>query len=286
MTEATMENPIHKVGSRVLQGVHYMKLPETVPVEAITALIDDMRKWAKLEVHMHVMDFNNLKTAPEELFRAIQGFEVLLKMRNLNMLSINIDDAIASEIETLRLESTFGRSIERAKVDPNNLKPFDEAKHKKLLLKYLVNAAHEAVQVTLQSTVSVDENYLSKIENVPMHEFDLISVVNTNNEFLKAEFRLLTSSKVVQRFAHAMLGKDTLVDADLVDSMVQELLNMIYGHAKSNLNDKENFRLPSAIPKVLHQKDFGRIKRSGPTKLTILPMVTPMGSFYIEVDLG
>lgn len=286
MTETAMDNSIHKVGSRVLQGVHYMKLPETVPVEAITALIDDMRKWAKLEVHMHVMDFNNLKAAPEELLRAIQGFEILLKMKNLNMLSINIDDAIANEIETLRLDSTFGRTLERVKVDSQKLKPFDELKQKKLLLKYLVNAAHEAVQVTLHSTVSVDENYLSKIENVPMGELDIISVVSIKNEFLKAEFRLLTSSQVVRRFAHAMLGKDTPVDAGLIDSMVQELLNMIYGHAKSNLNDNENFRLPSAIPKVLHRKDFGKIKRSGPAKLTILPMVTPMGSFYIEADLG
>lgn len=262
-----------------------MKLPETVPVEAITALIEDMRKWAKLEVHMHVMDFNNLKTAPEELFRAIQGFEVLLKLKNLNMLSINIDDAIANEIETLRLESTFGRTLELAKSDPTKAKPFSEAKHKKTLLKYLVNAAHEAVQITLQSTVAVDENYLSKADAMPLHEIDIVSLVPVNNDFMKGEFRLCSSTRVLERFAHAMLGKETVVDAELIESMAQELLNMIYGHAKSNLNDKEAFRLPSAIPRILRKKDFDRIKRSGPAKLTIMPMVTPMGSFYIEVDL-
>lgn len=270
--------------SRILQGVHYIKLPPVVTDPMLPALIVSLKQWALMEVKMHVVDFIKLEAAPINFYRALQAFEVQLKMRNLNMLSINMDDTIADFIRSVSLESTFNIARELVVDDPK--KKIPEAKIKKLLFKYLVNAAHEAVQVSLQSTVSVDENYLTKIDSIPLDQIDFISMVTVNSEFLKAEFRLCSSMSVLERFARAMIGKDTKIDADLCESMGQELMNMIYGHAKSNLNENEHFRLPSAIPKSLRKKDFGRVKRSGPAKLTIMPMVTPMGAFYIEVDFG
>lgn len=242
--------------------------------------------WAALKVDMHVIDFGKLTNPPVSFLRLIQTFEVQLKVNGLKMLSINIDENLSEQIHKLSLQSTFNQVREDRREDPNAKKVFSEAKHKKLLFKYLVNAAYEAVQLTLQSTVSCDENYFSKTEAVPYGEIDLVSYVTVNNDFLKAEFRLLSSTKVLEKFAHAMLGQDTVLDAELLENMAQELLNMVYGHAKSNLNDKELFKLPSAIPKILRKADFGKINRSKPPVLTVMPMVTPMGSFYIEVDFG
>jgi hypothetical protein len=281
---ATSPTQASQIESRTLQGVHYIKLPPVVTDAMIPALIGALKEWSAMDVKMHVVDFNKLEVAPVNFYRSLQAFEVQLKMRNLNMLSINMDESISDFIRSVSLESTFNIARELVVEDPN--KKIPEAKLKKLLFKYLVNAAHEAVQISLQSTVSVDENYLTKIDSIPMDQIDFISYITVNNDFLKAEFRLCSSMVVLERFAHAMLGKETKVDADLCESMGQELMNMIYGHAKSNLNENEQFRLPSAIPKSLRKKDFGRVKRSGPTKLTIMPMVTPMGAFYIEVDFG
>lgn len=275
-----------QVESRTLQGVHYIKLPPVVTDAMIPSLIVDLKKWSSLDVKMHVIDFIKLESAPLNFYRAIQAFDVQLKMKSLKMLSINMDEPIADFIRSVSLESTFNIAREFVVDDPKKKKVIPEAKLKKLLFKYLVNAAHEAVQISLKSTVSVDENYFTKIEAIPIGQIDFVSVVSVNTEFLKAEFRLCSSLVVLERFAYAMLGKETKVDADLCESMGQELMNMIYGHAKSNLNENEQFRLPSAIPKSLRKKDFGLVKRSGPSKLTIMPMLTPMGAFYIEVDFG
>lgn len=281
---STAPTPSSQIESRTLQGVHYIKLPSVVTDSMIPALMGNLKQWSELEVKMHVVDFHKLEAAPVNFYRALQAFEVQLKMHNLNMLSINMDDTIADFIRSISLEQTFNIARELVVDDPS--KKIPEAKLKKLLLKYLVNAAHEAVQISLQSTVSVDENYLTKIDSIPLDQIDFISFVTVNTEFVKAEFRLCSSMVVLERFARAMLGKETKVDPDLCESMGQELMNMIYGHAKSNLNENEHFRLPSAIPKSFRKKDFGRVKRSGPTKLTIMPMITPMGAFYIEVDFN
>lgn len=278
-----MSNP-NAVSSKTLQGVHYIKLPETVTDSSLLELIESFKKFSQMKVDMHVIDFGKLKTAPSGFYRLLQTFEVQLKQINLKMLSINMDDAISDQIHQMSLQATFNQTRELAKADPN--KKFGDEKSKKLLFKYLVNAAYEAVHLTLQSTVTCDENYFSKPETLPLAEIDLVSVVPVNNEFMRAEFRLCSSTAVLERFAHAMLGQDQVVDADLIESMALELLNMIYGHAKSNLNDKEKFRLPSVIPRIVRKKDLGRIKRSTPPDLTVMPMVTPMGSFYIEIDFG
>ncbi len=275
---------LNDISSRTLQGVHYIKLPSVVTDSALVGLIETFKHWSALKVEMHDLDFGKLTKAPAGFYRLLQTFEVQLKQNNLKMLSINMDEAVNDQIHQMSLQSTFNQTRESAKVDLN--KKFGDSKSKKLLFKYLVNAAYEAVHLTLRSTVSCDENYFSKIESLPLNEIDLISVVPVNNEFMRAEFRLCSSVKVLERFAHAMLGKDQLVDSDLVESMALELLNMIYGHAKSNLNDKEKFRLPSVIPRIVRKKDLGRIKRSSHPELTIMPMVTPMGSFYIEIDFG
>ncbi len=280
-----MDTDLNVIGSKTVQGVHYIKFPTEVTDGAIPKLIEDFREWAKMEVQVHILDFGRLEKASEDLFRAIQGFEVLLKLRNMKMLSINVPDAVNNAIEQLRLESTFNRLQEEEKANPKK-KWMTQGTMKKMLFKHLVQAAHKSVEVTLHSTVSCDENYLTKVEQIPYDKVDLICVISANNEFLKADFRLLSSFKVLDRFAQTMLGKDVDVDDEMRESMASELLNMIYTQAKSALNDEEEFRLPGAIPKVIRKPGFGQIKRSTSSNITLMPMVTPLGTFVIEVDFG
>lgn len=280
-----MDSDVNVIGSKTVQGVHYIKFPVEVTDSAIPKLIEDFRQWSKMDVQVHILDFGRLERATEDFYRAIQGFEVLLKLRNLKMLSINVSDAVNNAIEEMRLESTFNRLQEDERANPKK-KWMTQGTLKKMLFKYLVQAAHKSVEVTLHSTVSCDENYLTKVEQIPYDKVDLICVISASNEFLKADFRLLSSFKVLDRFAQTMLGNDVQVDDEMRESMASELLNMIYTQAKSALNDEEEFRLPGCIPKVFRKPAFGQIKRSTSSNITLMPMVTPLGTFVIEVDFG
>lgn len=280
-----MSSELNEIGSKTVQGVHYIKFPRVVADDVIPKLIEDFRQWAKMEVQVHILDFGRLQEATEDFYRAIQGFEVLLRLRNMKMLSINVSDSVNQAIEDLRLESTFNR-LQEAERPPPKKKWMTQSALKKMLFRHLVQAAHRSVEVTLHSTVSCDENYLTKVEAIPYDKVDLICVISANNEFLKADFRLLSSFTVLDRFAKTMLGKDADVDDEMRESMASELLNMIYTQAKSGLNDAEDFSLPGGIPKVIKKPGFGQIKRSGSSNITLMPMVTPMGTFVIEVDFG
>ena len=268
-----------------MEGVNYITVPASVTDESVTNLVAKIPAWVKLEATMHVLDFKIAVTVSPSFFKEIHAFSERLKLNNVKVLSVNMSETLVKEVNRLGLESTFNRIVNF----PGGLykkKTLTETESRRLLFRYLAQAAFAAVETTLQSTVSCDENYSARAEEVPLNQFDMVSAINVNNDFLQAEFRLCSSSKVLERLARAMLGPNTLIDLELIESMALELLNMIYGHAKSNLNDKESFRLPSAIPRLLRKPEFSRIKRSAAAQLTIMPMVTPMGSFYVEVDFG
>jgi len=278
-------NPAAEINSQVLEGVHYIIVPASVADSALPAWQEKMAQWLALGVETHVLDFKATLQLSPGFYKAVQAFTEKTKAKGINLISINMNETLAKEVKRLGLEASFNRIL-NFPGDLYRKKPLSENDIRRLLFKHLAQGAFAAVEVALKSTVSCDENYSAKPEEVPLDQFDMITVVNVNNDFMQAEFRLCSSAKVIERLARAMLGGDTTIDQELMESMALELLNMIYGHAKSNLNDKESFRLPAVIPRILRKADFHRIKRSGPAQLTIMPMVTPMGSFYVEVDFG
>ena len=69
-----MSSDVNEIGSKTVQGVHYIKFPSKVTDDAIPKLIEDFRQWAKMEVQVHILDFGRLTDATEDFYRAIQGF--------------------------------------------------------------------------------------------------------------------------------------------------------------------------------------------------------------------
>ncbi len=274
-----------EVSSQILEGVNYIILPASIPDSAISTLREKIKSWAEMQVDMHVLDFKHSLVISPALVNEFKSFAERIKSKDLKLISVNMPEAVFREVKNLGLEALFNR-IQNFPADLYKKRVMTDIEMRRLLFKYLAQAAYAAVEVALSSTVSVDENYSAKPDEVPLQQFDFITLVNVSNDFIQAEFRLCCSAPVLEKLARAMLGAGTVIDQELMESMAQELLNIIYGHAKSNLNDKESFRLPAVIPRLLRKGDFHRIRRSPQAQVHIMPMVTPMGSFYVEVDFG
>lgn len=269
-----------------MEDVHYILMPNVLSESAVPELSAKMSEWETLNVEMHVLDFNATNQWPDSFIKAVQDFAQKIKQKGGQLVSLNMSEALFRKVKAAGAEAAFNRVINLSEDLPGKKKKPSEAETRRLLFRYLAQGAFKAVDVALHSTVSCDENYSAKPDDVPYAKFDVISVIEVNNDFLKADFRLLCSLQVLDKLCRAMHGEDAEVDQDLLESMALELLNMIYGHAKSNLNDKEAFRLPAAIPKLVRRPDFHRLKRSSTPDITVMPVVTPMGSFYVEVDFG
>ena len=273
-----------QISNVVLEGVSYITLPSSLKDVSVSSIKEKVKTWRELDVDLHVFDFKATQVLNTDCMKELKIFADNSRQDGRNVISVNMSEPLFREVKKLGFEASFNRIV-NFPGDLNNKKKLTETEIKRLLFKYLAKGSFAAVEVSLNSTLACDENYSAKPDEVPLEQFDLISIINVNTAFLQAEFRLLGSNSVMEKLARASLP-NVVIDGELMESMSMELLNMIYGFAKSNLNSKEGFDLPTAIPKILRKSEFHRVQRSGPGNITIMPMVTPMGSFYIEVDFG
>jgi chemotaxis protein CheX len=81
-----------------------------------------------------------------------------------------------------------------------------------------------------------------------------------------------------------MLG-DTYSEIDEeVEDAAAELLNIIFGKAKTDLNDKSGYNLKKAIPTIIKGPGI-RVKQTTQPAI-ILPFESDAGTFTLEVELS
>lgn len=277
-------NQRSEITNYVLQGVNFISLPTLLTDPQLAFLNQEIGKWTSLQVELHVLDFRATKTVSASTIKVLHKFAIHVHMTGKNLISAYMSDSVFSAIKVLGFADKFNRIL-KFPDDIQKKRLLGEQELRQLLIKYLAQAARVAVEVSLRSTVSKSEVGSKKAADLPFEMFEVIALIAVDTDFLKAEFRLCCKLEVLEKLAAAMMGKEIALDSELIEGMALELLNIVYGHAKSNLNDKESFRLPSAIPRLMRRSDLHRIKRStDPEQIQILTIETPMGAFYVEVD--
>ncbi len=68
-----------------------------------------------------------------------------------------------------------------------------------------------------------------------------------------------------------------------IEDAAGEILNIIYGQAKAELNDQKGYQLKKAIPTVL-TADKLKIRQQGPGPVVVLPFDSQAGKFHIEIE--
>jgi hypothetical protein len=273
-----------EISNHVLQGVNFISLPTSLTDSQLTVLNQNIGKWTALNVELHVLDFRATKTVSASTIKVLHKFAAHVQTTGKHIISAYVTDSVWNAIKVLGLHEKFNRIL-KFPDDIQKKRTLGALELRTLLIQYLAKAARAAVEVSLNSTVTIDEKNLALPSSLPLENFEVIALIDVDSSFLKAEFRLYCKHAVLEKLAGALMSKEIELDTALIEGMALELLNMVYGHAKSNLNDKESFRLPSAIPRLLRKGEYHRIKRNeDPKEIKILTMETPMGAFYVEVD--
>ncbi|MGE0526528.1 MAG: chemotaxis protein CheX [Bdellovibrionales bacterium] len=272
-----------RISGRVLETINYVNFADETALADADLLASKLREWQSLAVEMHVFDLKGVRQAPDMFFRQVRDF--VGRIGPARLISVHMTDELFTQVARLKLESTFNRVKSLQEI--HTKKQLRPGEIHRLLVRGLIRAAYSAVELALHSTVSCDENYRLKPDQLPLRDFDLISMIDVRTDFTSVQIRFCASTEVLKKLAGAMLGGLTQVDQAMIESLAMELLNMIYGRAKAHLNDHESFQMPSALPRLVRREQFGQIRRSTSAQdISVLPLVTPMGSFYMEVDFG
>jgi chemotaxis protein CheX len=81
-----------------------------------------------------------------------------------------------------------------------------------------------------------------------------------------------------------MLGENQSEIINEMQDAAGELLNIIFGQAKALLNDNKGYTIQKAIPTVVRGQSL-QVHHLTRETAVILPFVTNLGDFHIEVSL-
>jgi chemotaxis protein CheX len=79
-----------------------------------------------------------------------------------------------------------------------------------------------------------------------------------------------------------MVGEKHDTITEELEDAAGELLNMIFGEAKTILNEKKGYTLEKAVPTIITGEKLS-FRHRGTSPVIVLPFESAAGSFHIEV---
>ena len=272
--------------STVIQTVHYVEVPLSVATEGAEPFDKQANNWLQLAVNTHVFDFKNVEKIDDTFSDHFQKFKKAALTKNCNVISVNFRPSVLERLRLKGQENIFGyvTSIDSAQ---NKTTGDTSLEIKNWFIKYLVAASRDAMNIMFNTTVAADENYRESRKDFRPEQFYRISWVQISSANLTARLRLYFDKETLVALTKIPLQSSLVaIDDEITDSTAMELLNLIYGGAKSRINDDRGYNLPTAIPKLMNPEQAASERAQAFTSSNIVPFVTPVGAYYLEIDFG
>jgi hypothetical protein len=269
--------------STVVQTVHYVEVPEAESAD----FHDKVGAWLGLAVNTHVFDFKNVANIGESFSQEFQKFKSAALAKNCNVISVNFRPTVLDGLRRRGQEKMFGYIGGIVDGVQKRTTADTPAEIRSWIIKYLVAASRDAMNIMFNTTVAADENYRENLKDFAAIAFYCAALVNVKSSTFTATLRLYFDKEVLRGLTALTLRSSTvLIDDEVIDSTATELLNLIYGGAKSKINDDRGYNLPNAIPTLITPKAAAEARSNDFKQLTVIPFVTPIGAYYLEIDFG
>ncbi len=147
-----------------------------------------------------------------------------------------------------------------------------------------INPFIEGTRITLETQantpIQVGKPYVKKAnESLPM---DIAGVISLTNPSFTGSIALCFTSAVFLKIYENMVGeKHDKITPELQDA-AGELLNIIFGRAKTILNDTKGHTLEKAIPTILAGDNLN-VRHTSTSAVIVLPFESSAGVFHIEI---
>lgn len=269
---------IKKIDNLIQQGVNLITLPRLSADDLKETLEVCIKQWLMLPEKLHAMDFSNIEALDQNSLTQILSFQKSLRKVEKDYFCINLNPVLQRELKdrgvfsSFQLKTSFNEGVKmstpptakKTQVDANLLKPFIDGATK---------AFEVQVGLALRPGTPSSKNYLFEKEDV------LAGQVTVELPAFKGMISLCFTGDSFFAVYEALLGEKIDQINDENADAASELLNMIYGHAKTILNQKFGMTLQPAIPKTVISPQ--------PAKSThpviVVPFESDKGKLRIEI---
>ncbi len=261
-------------------GVNVITLPAMLDAKVVKDLEVAIKGWLLVPCAIHVLDFKEVQAFTSAVYRPFVLFNQALKNNQKALYCLNIPAKFGPQIKQDGLTSVFvGVSsideaqkkfkgqVEKVTVDVEFINPF-------------IMAAKTVLETQANTQLKPGKPYLKKPdEQIQMEIAGVISLVSQD---FKGSITICFPAVVFLQIYENMVGEKHAKITKEIEDAAGELLNIIFGQAKTVLNDQKGYALEKAIPTVL-VGDRLTVHHQARSPALILPFESTAGSFHVEI---
>ncbi len=257
-----------------------VRCPVELNATATQELAQLVGSWIQKPAKIYVFDFKEVASISVIAFKPFTLFNRALKKLDFFMFSLNMSKDVARQVSLSGLDSVFnlkpdfksaleaaGITVNRPSLDVNFLNPF-------------IHATQTTLEAQAQTKVTAGKLRLKKPgESLP---FDIAGVISLTSNVFSGSIALCFPAAVFLLIYSNMVSEThTTINSEIEDA-AGELLNIIFGGAKAELNSKGLYKIQKAIPTVVRGSTL-QVHHMARNIAIILPFETAAGTFHIEI---
>lgn len=256
--------------------------PAVVDAGACQDLLEHVKQWVQAPEALYILDFSQVKVVDAIAHRALMLIHRALKNVGSDLVSIGMQSAIKEQFSTAGMDAVLSpkNSIEEAGAVAKTLTATDGLDMS--FVQPFINAVKSTLQIQAGTRVDLGEQYFKKADEE--FEVDIAGVISLASRKYNGSLALCFPAKVFLEIYSNMLGEQHEVITKEMEDAAGELLNMIFGVAKAELNDKGEADIQRAIPAII-RGDKLRVHHLSRGSVLVVPCSTSTGQFRFEISL-
>lgn len=142
-----------------------------------------------------------------------------------------------------------------------------------------IQSAIDVLRIQCSFSTTASKPFLK--DEGPPYQTDIAAVIGLVSKSFNGSIAICFPEKIFLTLMSNMLSEEcTEISRELEDGAA-ELLNIIFGRAKTILNEK-NYAIEKAIPTIIRGKSLA-VRHLTEAVTVVIPFEANMGTFYVEV---
>lgn len=257
--------------------------PSSLDAKTSQQFESESKAWMMKPVDLYIFDFKDVSQITREFYAAVIAFQNTLKKDKKIICTLNMKPELTKQVTSDGLSQVFNPMHELPSLDHADAP--GKGKHVPGLDVGFLNSFLVATQRTLQeqcnTEVTAGKPFMKKEVNKDIAILGVLNLASTGfHGSIVLCFPKATFLKVYQNMFDE---KHEEITQEIQDA-VGELLNIIYGIAKIDLNNK-GYSFQKALPTVL-AADKISVRQTGPFPPMVIPFTGAAGPFQVEIEFN
>ncbi len=260
-------------------GVHLITCPSTIESADAGAMDAMVKGWLLSSAKVHVLDFKAVNLFKPTAYRTFVLYNQALKANGKSLFVVNLNTEIGRQFKQDGLTSVFVTvaSLDEAlkKASPKSGSGVDVE-----FINPFIAAARSVLETQAKLVLTPGKPMIKKADDrLPM---EIAGVIALSCKEFTGSINLCFRGETFLKIYEGLTGEKHDTITTEIEDAAAEILNIIFGQAKTVLNDQKGYTLDRALPTVLTGERL-RLYHSSKSPAIVIPFDSPAGPFHLEI---